>query len=497
MPSIEAQGCRVRVAPSPTGALHIGTARTALYNWLFARQHDGKLILRIEDTDQSRSRQEYEKSILEGLEWLGIQWDEGPFLKKDGTISTRGDFGPYHQSKRGEVYQKYLAKLLEEKKAYVCYCTTEELEAERQALLSQGLPPKYQGHCRTLTTAPQGKQPQVIRFKVPEKELVIKDLIRGTVKFHTKNLGDFVIAKYPSSVLYNFAVVVDDWEMRVTHVIRGEDHLSNTPKQILLQEALGFTRPAYAHLPLILAPDRSKLSKRRAAVSVLEYQKNGYLPTAMLNFLALLGWHPKEEKEFFTPQELIAQFDLKRVQKSGAIFNEEKLQWLNAQHIKRMPTSELADYLLQFFKPLAEKFLAKGRDFLLKVLDVEKPRLKNLRDFPGLVDFFFVLPEYNADLLLWQQQSPQDAKEVLSKLCTSLEILQKATTPPTRENLLAAFNPLIAEKGRGNVLWPLRVALSGKAASPDPIEIIEVLGYEESLKRIRAALAKLSTTLPL
>ena len=280
---------RVRLAPSPTGYLHIGTARTALFNYLFAKKHEGQFILRVEDTDIERSEKKYEKDIMDGLRWLGLEWDEGPVeAATEGQLLVnqyKGDFGPYRQSGRTAIYEKYLKKLLDEGHAYYCYCTKEELEAERQAMLSQGLAPKYSGRCRNGKPS-DANDPQIIRFKVPDVRVSFRDMIRGEISFNAGLIGDIAIAKNLQTPLYNFVVVIDDHEMEITHVIRGEDHINNTPKQILFMEALGFSRPHYAHLPLILDPDRSKMSKRYSATAIQEYRNQGYLPEAVINFLA-------------------------------------------------------------------------------------------------------------------------------------------------------------------------------------------------------------------
>src|SRR3989338_1267749 len=298
------QSIRVRIAPSPTGFLHIGTARTALFNWLFAKKEGGLFVLRVEDTDLERSDSKYERDIIENLEWLGLVWDEGPLAAPENKIGElpfssqspkyKGDFGPYRQSERLDVYEKHLKKLLDENLAYYCYCSKEELEAERQSMLAQGLPPRYSGKCRAKPKS--GENLQLIRFKVSEAKLSFTDLIRGKIAFDTSLIGDIAIAKDLKSPLYNFAVVIDDYEMKISHVIRGEDHIANTPKQILLQKALGFSLPQYAHLPLILDSDRSKMSKRYLATSIKDYRDQGYLPEALVNFMALLGWHPAPEK---------------------------------------------------------------------------------------------------------------------------------------------------------------------------------------------------------
>jgi len=315
---------RVRIAPAPTGFLHIGLARTAFFNYLFAKKYQGIFILRIEDTDRERSKPEYEKDIMEGLKWLGIEWDEGPDIG--------GDYGPYRQSEKKEIYAKYLKKLLDENKAYHCFCSEEELEAQRQYQLSIGEAPRYSGKCASLPKEVVEKyltegKPWVLRFRIPGKKIEFEDLIRGKVEFDTSLMGDTVIAKNLFTPLYNFACVIDDFEMQVSHVIRGEDHISNTPKQILLQEALGFPQPKYAHLPLILGPDRTKLSKRHGAISVSEYKREGYLPEALINFMAFLGWNPGGEREIYSLASLIKEFSLEAVQKSGAIFNIKRLDF--------------------------------------------------------------------------------------------------------------------------------------------------------------------------
>jgi glutamyl-tRNA synthetase len=387
---------------------------------------------------------------------------------------------------------------LDEGKAYYCYCTREELEAQKQSFIAQGLPPKYSGHCRTISSPPPGRAPQVIRFLTPEVEVAFRDLVRGEVKFDAALLGDMVIARSISEPLYNLAVVIDDHEMKISHVIRGEDHLPNTPKQILLLRALHFREPVYAHLPLLLGPDRRKLSKRYLESSFLEYRDRGYLPEAFVNFLALLGWHPKEDREVLTREELIKTFDIRRVQKGGATFAAEKLEWLNREHLRRLPEGELVARLTAYLASLqpdsplyASLRKGKAREaFLLKILRVERERMKTLADFIELAGFFFVLPEYEPELLRWQNDPPEKGERALTRsreLLASLkgEELSKETVAP-------ALQDLMREEGTGSVLWPLRVALSGKRASPDPFDILEVLGKKESMRRIDIAREKLS-----
>lgn len=489
MPPKAYKAVRVRFAPSPTGPFHLGSARTALFNWIFAKQQGGVFVLRIDDTDKERSKKEYEDNVFESLRWLGLTWDEGPFFAKvsEGGSDAGGDYGPYRQSEREPIYEKYLKELLDSGKAYFCYCTKEELEAQREAMITQGLPPKYSGHCRNLETPPAGKAPQLIRFKMPETRVEFKDLVRGAVSFDSGLFGDIPIAKNLREPLYNFAVVVDDEEMQISHVIRGEDHLSNTPKQILFARALGFKEPTYAHLPLILAADRSKLSKRYAETSLVEYKNQGYLPESMVNFLILLGWHPKDNREVFSTADLIEIFDIKRVQKAGAVFNEEKLAWLNGEHLRAAESIRLAELVL----PMArEKFGEIDGAKLFKIIELEKDRLKTLGEFNDLASFFFTLPEYEWGMLIWNKESKEKIKASLEasfKVLTDL-----AEEKFTKEGLGVALAPLVVELGgRGVVLWPLRVSLSGAKASPDPIAIVEILGKEETLKRVGKAIKKI------
>lgn len=468
---VEFNEIRTRIAPSPTGPLHLGTVRTALFNWLFARQNNGKFILRIEDTDKKRSKKEYEAQIIEGLNWLGLNYDED--LSR--------------QSERTNIYKKYLQKLLDEKKAYYCYCGKEELEAKKQAMIAQGLPQKYNGCCRELEAPPVNKKPQVIRFKMPESQVEFTDLIRGKISFNSALFGDIAIAKDIETPFYNFAVVIDDFEMKISHIIRGEDHLSNTPKQILIQKALGIPMPKYAHLPLILSSDRSKMSKRSVETSFLEYRDKGYLPEAMINFLVLLGWHPRENEEIFTIEKLIKKFDLSRVQKTGAIFNPEKLNWLNARYIKNLDDETILKYL----KPkLKEKKIISDDDFIKKIIKLGKERMKTLNDFFIISEFFFKIPIYQPDLLKWQKNDLAKTKSILEEISN---ILNDATSRKfDKSDLPLILENLINKEGKGNVLWPLRAALSGAKTSPDPFSIIEILGKEKTLERIKLAINKLS-----
>ncbi|OGM91841.1 glutamate--tRNA ligase [Candidatus Wolfebacteria bacterium RIFCSPHIGHO2_01_FULL_48_22] len=468
------QPIRVRIAPSPTGYLHLGTVRTALYNYLFAKKEKGAFVLRIEDTDQSRSLPLYEQDILEGLQALGLTWDEGPDIG--------GSHGPYRQSERTKQYTERLQALVRGGKAYKCFCTKEQLDEERKGMIAAGLAPKYSGTCRNLTAEQvaqyekDGKE-SVLRIKVPlDYEVEFSDLIRGKISINSSTIGDFIIAKDETSPLYNFAVVVDDADMRISHVIRGEDHISNTPKQILIQQALGFPEVVYAHLPLILSPDRSKLSKRSLETAFIEYLKDGYLPEALLNFIVLLGWHPEGDEELLTLEEMIQRFSIKRVQKAGAVFNMEKLDWFNAQYIRRLSEQELVKRMEGF---VPEAWLARP-EVLTKALIIERERIQKLSDFRENAGFFFEIGEYETDLLRWQDMP-------LEKVALHMRHVRELVAAGKDGDIM----PYAEQEGRGEVLWPLRVALSGLRNSPGPFEIMYVLGKNESLKRIDAAIQKI------
>jgi glutamyl-tRNA synthetase len=467
---------RVRFAPSPTGFLSLGNARTALFNWVFAKHEGGKFLLRIEDTDPNRSRKEYEDDILEGLKWLGLNWDEELV----------------RQSERLHIYEKYLKELIENKKAYYCFCSPEELENERQLQLSQGLIPKYSGKCRNIPLEEAEKRKEkehyVIRLKMPSIEISFNDLIRGKINFNLELIGDVIIAKNLRSPLYNFAVVIDDHEMNITHVIRGEDHISNTPIQLVLYEYLGFKPPLFAHLPLILGPDKKKLSKRFLDASLNDFKKRGYLPEALINFLLLLGWHPTVDKEIVSLKEAVEDFDFKKVQKKGAVFNEQKLEWLNAYYIR----NSSPQYLLEKIKDFIPSSWLKDEEKLLKTIKIEKERLKNLKEFENLARFAFEEKDYDPQLLIWKDTSLAVTIENLSFAANVIKGIPNHELW-TEENIKKYIMSAAEIKGRGELLWPLRVALSQEKASPDPAQIIYILGKEKSLERIEKALQKLNT----
>lgn len=485
---------RVRIAPSPTGYLHVGTARAALFNYLFAKKYGGIFILRIEDTDLERSDRKYEKDVFEGLRWLGIEPDEGP--------EQGGPYGPYRQSERTETYKKYLEALLRDGKAFYCFHSERELEEEKEGLLAAKRPPLHMCEYRTMDPAEaqiltETKPDYIIRFKTPAgRKITFHDLVRGEVSFSSDLIGDFSIAKKVDIPLYHFAVVVDDEEMRISHVIRGEDHIANTSKHILLIEALGFAMPLYAHLPLLLGTDRSKLSKRHGATSIAEYREAGYLPETILNFLALLGWNPGGDREMFTSKELIREFSLEKVQKSGAVFDVKKLDWMNGEYIRRKSPAELTDLCLPFLIAcFGADTSEKDRAYLERVIALEQPRLKKLAEIGERTEFFFKRPVYDASELLyeWRNMSPQEAIQSLQRV--EKTIMQYRHFESMEGGLQEICNKLFAEalkdQNKGQLLWPLRVALTGKKASPGPFEIMEILGVKESLKRIQAAKEKL------
>lgn len=496
----EEKRIRTRFAPSPTGHLHIGTVRTALFPFLFAKKNKGTFILRIEDTDLERSKKEWEDELLKGLKWLNISWDEGP--------GPEGPHAPYRQSERASVYRKHLEKMLAEGKAYYCFCPKEEIEAEKQYLMSIGEPPVYQGKCRDLPKETVDKylkegRPSIIRFRTPDNQkIAFNDLIRGKIEIDTATLGDFVIAKDLDSGLFNLTCAVDDVEMEITHVIRGEDHIPNTPKQILLIRAMGFMEPEYAHLSLILGTDKKKLSKRTSKTSLIDYIDDGYLPEAIVNFVAFLGWNPGTEKEIYSMDELVADFSIDKIQKSAAVFNPEKLDWMNGYYIRKTPLYELTQmcvpYLIKagMIKEVSlEKYsvVETGED--IHIEDIEKmvalyhERLKKLSEIVELVDFFFKKElDYPKELLKWKEMSDQEIIGSLEKSSGIISSLDDFTKDNLEKELLEE-----AEKtgNRGNLLWPLRVSMTGKKSSAGPMEIAAVLGKEKTLKRIKEAINKL------
>jgi len=473
---------RVRIAPSPTGAFHIGTARTALFNFLFTKKNKGKFILRIEDTDKARSQKHFEQDIIDNLDWLGIKRDEDPILG--------GKYGPYRQSERTEIYKKYLKKLLKEGKAFYCFEAKKEGQERSESFTEAHFSKDRDFSLSEAKKKIKAGESYIIRFKCPKKQKIIfNDLIRNKVEFDTDVIGDFSIAKNLEEPLYNFAAVIDDYEMKISHVIRGEDHLSNTPKQILLQQSLGFTSPHYAHLPLILGPDKTKLSKRHNTVSLSDYKKDGYLSEAIVNFIALLGWNPGTNHEIFSLSELIDLFSLDKVQLAGAVFDLNKLDWINGYYIRQKPIGELLKLIKVYFKK-------NNTDdaYLEKVVQVSRGRLKKLINIVRETDFFFELPKYDKSLLTWKDMQEE---EILESLGVSLVFFERTDDFQfKKEDLDVLFlreAEKFNEKDRGKLLWPLRVALTGVSASPSPSEVASILGKQESIKRIKFAIKKIES----
>lgn len=468
---------KTRFAPSPTGSLHIGSVRTCLFNYLLTKQHNGTFVLRIEDTDKQRSTKEYEKDILEGLQWLGMQWDEGPGI---------GDDSKYYQSNRGELYKKEIQRMLDEGKAYYCFCTKEDLQGKRDYAQSRGKQYFYDKTCSNLSDEEvknklEAGEKYVIRFRTPDREVVYKDLILGEIKADAGLFGDFVIATSIDKPLYNLAAVIDDNEMEITHVIRGADHVPNTPKQVILAEELGYEKINYAHIPLILGPDKSKLSKRHNVHPISEYKEIGYLKESLVNFIAFLGWNPGGEEEIFSMEELVEIFKLERCGKSSSIFNVAKLDWYNGMYIRKMKISDLTDKCIPYLSEIIDGY---DREYIEKAISLYQERLVLISEIPTLIDYLFKKElSYSKDILLWKDMTENDLQASLDK---SYEILSKIDGVWDREVIQEILLKDLEMK-RGYLLWPLRVSLSGKKASAGPFEIAEVLGKDETLKRIKYA----------
>jgi len=481
---------RVRIAPSPTGWLHVGTARTALFNYLFARHAGGRFVLRIEDTDKARSKPEYERDLMEQLRWLGLEWDEGP--------DKPGEYGPYRQSEAEGLYAEGVQKLLESGHLYPCFCTPEELEAERKAQQAAGLPPKYSGKCRNLPPEEVEKRLKrgdrhAWRFKVPEETITFHDYVRGEVSFDMGLVGDFPVVRGDRTPLFLLANVLDDARMQISHIIRGEDHLSNTPRQILLWRALGLEVPEYAHLPLLLTSKRTKISKRdteNMPVLIGSFRKQGYLPEALVNFLALLGWNPGEtEQEVFTLEELVAAFSLEKVNKSGSVFDMQKLEWLNGHYLRQLSLDELYERALPFLKEgglAVERF---DKEYVKQALKLVQERLKRLDEAAELVRFCFEAPAYDALALVPKKGTPEDTLRVLEATRRALAEAEDFSEEALETTLRALAEKLGVKAGA--VLWPLRYALTGRKASPGAFEVASALGKERTLERLAHAVEQL------
>lgn len=466
---------RVRFAPSPTGALHIGGVRTALFNYLFARHHKGTFILRIEDTDRSRSTEESIRIILDGMKWLGLDWDEGP----------------YRQTERMDIYRDHVERLLKEGRAYYCYCTPEELDARRKEALANGRPPKYDRRCVGRKDYPLGRKPAVRFFSSDEGQTVVRDLIRGAVTFDNKQLDDLIILRSDGLPTYNFAVVVDDITMKITHVIRGDDHLNNTPRQIRLYRALGYEPPEFAHLPMILGADKTKLSKRHGATAVTEYEELGYLPEALVNYLARLGWSAGDQ-EIFSREELIEKFGLENVGKAPAVFNPEKLLWLNHHYIQQADPIRLADLLLSLLKKdgTVQDGREPDREWLKGLVAILKERSHTLVEMKQSA-----LPFIRDDIEIDEKAKAKHLTPETAELLRGIAQRLRTVEPFTQSEIEKVFDDMVQEKGvkLGKIAQPVRVALTGSTVSPGIYEVLEVMGREKALKRIEAALRLITT----
>ncbi|MCH7818676.1 MAG: glutamate--tRNA ligase [Candidatus Marinimicrobia bacterium] len=468
---------RVRFAPSPTGNLHAGNVRTALLNWIFAKQQNGVLILRIEDTDQDRHVIDSEEGIVNDLNWLGIKWSEGPDIG--------GDFGPYRQSDRSEIHGEYAERLLREGKAYKCYCSEDELKKEREETLAKGLPPKYNGKCRDLSAEEENKKisegiKPVLRFEVRDGEVSFVDLIKGEISWKLSNIGDFIILRSNGMPSYNFAVVIDDALMKISHVIRGEGHVSNTPRQLLIYEALGFMVPKFAHTPTILNKEKKTLSKRNGALSIRRYREEGYIPEALVNYLSLLSWSSKSGDELLSKERIISEFSFSRMSSSAAVFDDDKLLWMNGQYIRALTSKELLNLSL----PILEKSGYQTENFETTSLIVEavQGNLTKMSDLPQYVEVFYkteVEPDGAAEMELIKRD---ESKQVFSGFINSIEDYEEISAEGFKEIMKKVQNDTGV---KGKDLWmPIRIAITGQSHGPELPMLIEYFGKEKVVARI-------------
>jgi len=474
---------RVRFAPSPTGQIHIGNVRTAILNWLFARHTDGVFVLRIEDTDAERSTEESEKSIIEQLSWFGLDWDEGPVKG--------GGFGPYRQSERLQTYREHVDRLLASEHAYRCYCTKEELEEEREKALTEKRSTGYSGKCRNLTAEreaafrQEGRRP-VIRFRVPEGPVNFSDLVQGDMHFDSENISDFVIQREDGSSPYNFAVVVDDALMKISHVIRGNDHVSNTPKQVLLFHALGYDLPQFAHIPMILGQDGTRLSKRHGHTSLGEYRTAGYLPETLLNYLSLLSWSSETGDEILSGERLINEFSFSRISRSPAQFDPVKLSWMNGVYIRSLTPEKRMEYARPYLE--AAGMIENNTEKLGKIIESVRDKVETLADFPRQAELFFkdtvsITGGEEKELL-----SSEDSRKVLILLRGNLEKIDQLTV----EAFLSVMKDIQKDTGiKGKNLWmPVRVALTGQMHGPELQAILEIFGRDRCIRQLDFVLAQ-------
>ncbi len=470
---------KVRFAPSPTGRLHIGGLRTALYNYLFAQKNNGKFVLRIEDTDRERHIQDADKKIIETLKTFGIKFDQGPF----------------YQSQRLKIYKKYIEQLIKNDRAYYCFCTKERLDEMRKKQIAEKRIPKYDRHCLNLSKEEikqkiKNKEPRVVRLKLPDnQDIIFQDEVYGQVKINTNDMDDQVLLKSDGYPTYHLAVVIDDHEMNITHIIRGEEWLPSTPKHILLYQMFNWKIPKFIHLPLLLNPDKTKLSKRQGDVAAEDFLKKGYLPEAILNYIAFLGWNPKTTKEIYSLEELIKDFDVAKINKAGAIFNIEKLNWFNAKYVRNIVKEKGKRYqeLLEKVKKYFPKNLDKNK--LENIFIVLSSRLNYLSELGESSKFIFELPDYNPEMLIFKKSNAKTTLRGLEIIYNELEKIKEWALKNLDNNLKNIVNN--NELEAGDIFWPVRVAISGLEKSPSPAEILWILGKEESLNRIKKAIDRL------
>ena len=468
---------RVRFAPSPTGQLHLGGARTALFNWLFAKKHSGKFLLRIEDTDKIRSKQEFTDQICDSIKWLGLDWDEEIVFQSD----------------RSKLYKNAIEKLLEGGKAYRCFCSKEKNAEERNQAEKLGDGYYYSGTCRNLDKKEiqnniENNIPFSVRIAVPEGLTEFEDKIYGNIRVNNKEIDDFIIARTDGSPVYNLVVAIDDSDMRITHIIRGEDHISNTPKQLIIYKALNLSIPEFAHLPMILGQDKKRLSKRHGATGVQEYRDNGYLSDALINYLSLLGWNPGTEQEIFDPDDLINQFSIERVQKKSAVFDERKLQWISGQHLDKKSASEILASIRTYNLNWRN---SEDKNYILKIINLMKERTKTLRDMQVMTSYFFEDPNEYDEKVMRKKWKDNSVNQLLAKFIDSLDKVDSWETA----NLEIVLRNLSESRNisAGKIIHPARLALSGTGSGPSLFDMMELLGKEACLRRLQKAI----TVLPL
>lgn len=484
---------RTRIAPSPTGYMHIGTLRTALFNYYLAKQTGGEFIIRIEDTDRSRLVEGAVEDLLKVFKKLGLEHDEGPFLDENGVIDEKGEYGPYIQSQRLDIYHQYLEKLQKDGHVYKCFCTKERLDEMRTAQKATKQTTKYDRKCCQLSDDEiqqkiEEHEPFVVRLKVPDGETIFEDVIRGKIKISNNEVDDQVLLKSDGFPTYHLAVVVDDHLMKITHVIRGEEWLPSTPKQVILCKMLGFNLPKFAHTPNLLNPDKTKLSKRQGEVAVEDYLKRGYLPETLLNFVGTLGFNPSGEEEIYSLDELVKNFKLEKVNKAGAVLNIEKLDWMNNQYLRKMDKEPLREAVRGFVQANVDD------ENVMRAIMIERERVDRLDQLQERLTSYLTDPAYDSSVLIWKKADKEDAVKQLSNIKDLLGRVGEDKFEKI-ESIESEVKSYIEENelSNGNVLWPLRVALSGQERSASPFELLWALGKGESLKRIDYAISLLSS----